>query len=134
MMNARNHPARNRATLPFALAVIGAISLSGCVTTNPQNPPGAGTPKPAPRLQRQAFSEPRVGGRWLDICLARGACREQQAIDAFCRQQGFQRAVSRRVRVAPFGHQTVRIGDQSVCTNVAGNCHRVVTVTCQRTI
>jgi hypothetical protein len=131
MMNTRNH--RARAALPFALALIGAIGLSGCKTTNSVNPPIGGTPQP-PRVQQQGFSQPRVGGRWLDVCFAHGACRERRAIDTFCRQQGFQRAVSRQVRAAPFGHQTVRIGDQSVCTNVAGNCHRVTFVTCQRTV
>lgn len=117
-----------------------AVGLSACVVRpGGYMPPGGGIVTPAPdpvaqQVQRRTFSEPRVGGRWLDVCYAHGGCRERQAVTAFCRQQGYQRAERHTARVAPFGHTSVRIGDQSLCRNVAGNCHRVVRVTCSRMV
>lgn len=134
MMNTRNHPARYRAALPFALALVGMIGLTGCITTKPGSSPGAGAPQPQRTVQQQRFGDPQVEGRWLDICFGHGSCREQQAVDTFCRQHGFQRAISRQSRVALFGHQTVRIGDRSRCNSLVGNCHRVISVVCQRIV
>ena len=121
----------------LAIALVAAVSLSACVI-DPSlmqggGGGGGGGGAPAPQVQQQTFGDPMVGGRWLDVCFAHGACREQQAVDAFCRQNGYQQAVGSQARVSAFGHENVRIGDNSVCTSIAGNCHRVISVTCRRT-
>lgn len=116
------------AAAAIAIALIGATALSACIEQS------GGSPTRPPQTQQRSFNNPQVGGRWLDVCFGQGSCRERQAIDTFCRQQGFQRAVNSQSRVAGIGHQTVRIGDQSVCTNILNNCHHVTRVTCARTV
>lgn len=115
-------------TAGLAVALFGAIGLSACIEQSGGSPP---TP---PRIQRQAFNNPQVGGRWLDVCFTQNSCREQQVIATFCHQQGFQRAENSQSRVTGIGQQTFRIGDQSVCTNILNNCHHVTRVTCVRTV
>lgn len=80
------------------------------------------------------FNDPRVGGRWVDVCYAHGGCREQQAANTFCTMQGYEKATTYSSRVSKLGHQNVRIGDNSICTSLAGNCHRFTKITCQKTI
>ncbi|MGF1624172.1 MAG: hypothetical protein ACFCVH_04760 [Alphaproteobacteria bacterium] len=120
-----------------ATAVIAAAVLGACVQLGPGtggSPQPIGAPAPQPQVQRQTYNDPQVGGRWLDVCLAHGACREQQAVDKFCQQNGFQRATAHQSRVTAFLQENVRIGDQTVCLSGVGNCHRVVAVTCERTV
>jgi len=87
---------------------------------------------PALRVSTRTFKNPKFQGKWLDMCLARGSCREQRAVDAFCRHQKYDRATSRSASKVVMMHQTIRIGDQSLCTNVANNCRRIGSVTCER--
>jgi hypothetical protein len=124
----------------FAVAVIATAGLGACIQLAPAPGTGGGspqpiaTPAPPPRVDSRTYNDPQVGGRWLDICLAHGSCREQQAVDRFCQEEGFQRATARQSRVTPFMQENVRIGDQSVCYSGVGNCHRVISVTCERTV
>ena len=90
-------------------------------------------PPPPPRVERRTFNEPRIGGRWLDRCFARRDCREQQTVNTFCRQQGYDRSIGHQSRMTPPLQTNFRIGDQSVCRHAVGICHRVTTVTCERT-
>ena len=122
-----------------AAAVIAAAVLGACVPIGPgpggsPQPIAGPAPQPQPQVQSQTFADPLVGGRWLDVCLAEGACREQQAVDTFCQQQGYQRSTAHQSRVTAFLQENVRIGDQTVCLSGVGNCHRVVSVTCERIV
>jgi hypothetical protein len=91
-------------------------------------------PAPQPQVQSATFNDPQAHGRWLDVCLAEGSCREQQAVDTFCQNEGYQRATAHQSRVTPFMQENARIGDGSLCLSGVGNCHRVTTVTCERTV
>ena len=124
------------------IAIVGAAAVAACVPNTGfypyPIPPGGGIVPPVeepepPRTESRTFNEPRVGGRWLDVCYAHGACREQRAVNTFCEQQGYQTATSHQSRMTPPLQTNVRIGDQSVCRAAIGNCHRVTTVTCERT-
>jgi len=127
----------------LVVAVVAAAGMLGaCITIpapgapgNPGNPDPAPQPAPAqPQVVERTFNDPKVGGRWVDLCYAEGSCREQQQIDLFCQQKGYDEAVSSHSRNTVLAQTNVRLGDQSVCRSTGfGNCHRVVTVTCQRT-
>ena len=51
-----------------------------------------GFAEPAAASQVRNFFAPEVGGARLDACLASGACG-RPAADAFCKEQGYDRAV-----------------------------------------
>jgi hypothetical protein len=116
-----------RVAAGLTIALLGATALSGCIAD-------AGPAPRPPQTQTRTFTDPQTGGRWLDVCYGHGSCREQQAINAYCQQQGFQRAQNAQSRVTPFGQQNMRIGDRSMCNSLVGNCHRVISVTCSRTV
>ena len=93
----------------------------------PLPPPAA----PPPRAVRtKVFNDPKVGGRWLDLCYAHGGCRTQQALNAFCRLQGYRTGSNQRHEKSKVGHVSVRIGDDSKCTSTPWSCHRITRVTC----
>ncbi|MCA8908527.1 MAG: hypothetical protein KDA49_05415 [Rhodospirillaceae bacterium] len=123
----------------FAAAMVVATGMLGAcvVVPNPNIPgptPGPGITEPVPpQVQTRTFNDPRVGGRWVDLCYAQGSCRQQQQIDAFCQQQGYDRGISSYSRNTVIFQTNVRLGDQSVCRSTGvGNCHRVASVTCER--
>lgn len=121
----------------LAVALVAATSMLGACITMPQpgNPGGGGGTTPQPQVQTRTFNDPQVGGRFVDLCYAEGACRQQQQIDTFCQQQGYDQAISSYSRNTVIFQTNVRLGDQSVCRSTGvGNCHRVATVTCQRTV
>ena len=131
------------ATLVATTGLLGACIAMPGLPGNPGNPGGPGGPgfigappvDPQPQVQTRTFNDPQVGGRWLDLCYAHGACRQQQQIDTFCQQQGYDNAVSSYSRNTVVLQTNVRLGDQSVCRSAGvGNCHRVASVTCQRTV
>lgn len=123
----------------LAIAMVAATGMLGACITMPQpggNPGGGGGGgAPTPQVQTRTFNDPQVGGRFVDLCYAEGSCRQQQQIDAFCQQQGYDEAISSYSRNTVIFQTNVRLGDQSVCRSTGvGNCHRVATVTCQRTV
>ena len=122
----------------LAVALVAATSMLGACITMPQpggNPGGGGAPPAQPQVQTRTFNDPQVGGRWVDLCYAEGSCRQQQQIDTFCQQQGYDSAISSYSRNTVILQTNVRLGDQSVCrSGGVGNCHRIATVTCQRTV
>lgn len=128
----------------IAIALVAATgSLGACIAMPMPNTPGIGAPPPAPvpapqpqpQVQTRTFNDPQVGGRWVDLCYAHGSCRQQQQIDTFCQQQGYDQAVASYSRNTVILQTNVRLGDQSVCrSSGVGNCHRVASVTCERTV
>ncbi len=122
----------------LTLAMVAATGMLGaCITMPPPggNPGGGGPGEPPPpQVQTRTFNDPQVGGRWVDLCYAEGSCRQQRQIDLFCQQQGYDQGISSYSRNTVIGQTNVRLGDQSVCRSTGfGNCHRVATITCQRT-
>ena len=130
---------RRKAAVAAVIAATGmlgaCISMPGPVP-GPGDPDAGGGPPPTqPQVQTRTFNDPMVGGRWVDLCYAEGSCRQQQQIDTFCQQQGYDQAVSSYSRNTVVLQTNVRLGDQSVCRSAGvGNCHRVASVTCQRTV
>jgi hypothetical protein len=105
-------------------------------------PGNSGTPgdpvaalPPAPQVdQTRNFIDPKVGGHFVDLCYAEGSCREQQQLETFCQQQGYDVAISSYSRNTVIAQTNVRLGDESVCGSTGfGDCHRVASVTCRRT-
>ncbi len=90
-------------------------------------------PPPAAKIQRHTFNDPKLAGYWLDSCARhRGDCRTHEVIHEYCRQKGFDKAVKSHAVAFPFLHQSMRIRDNSVCTNAAGICRRMSSITCER--
>ncbi|MDZ7668750.1 MAG: MAC/perforin domain-containing protein [Gammaproteobacteria bacterium] len=92
-------------------------------------PPPAAKPPPKP-VRTKVFRDPKVAKRWLDLCYAKGSCRTQQAVNAFCRLKGYARATYHNSAKVKLGHTNVRIGDGSKCRAIGRKCHRIIAVTC----
>ncbi len=106
------------------------------ISTVSMLPEVAPLPSPEParprRVRTKVFTDPDVGGRWLDLCWKHGTCRTQQALNAYCRMKGYPGGGSKhRHENMGLGQVSSRIGDGSLCTSTGfGNCRRITRVTC----
>lgn len=118
-----------RAVVAYLEANTTALSTESMLPDVAPLPP---PPRPRPRpVRTKVFTDPKVGGRWLDLCFAHGSCRTQQALNAFCRKEGYRTGSRPSNESSPLGHVNARIGDNSICTSTGfGNCHRITRVTC----
>jgi hypothetical protein len=118
-----------RAVVAYLESNTTALSSDSMLPKVEPLPPPA--PPPPRQVRTKVFKDPLVGGRWLDLCYAHGGCRTQQALNAFCRLQGYKTGSRQRNNKSKLGHVNVRIGDNSKCTsNGLGNCRRITQVTC----
>jgi hypothetical protein len=84
-----------------------------------------------PNRQTQTFGEPAYGGARLDACYEWGQRCGQDAATAWCKTQGFTRAID---------FQTETVGDRHIVTKLIGTqvecrepfCASFVYITCER--
>lgn len=118
-----------RAVVAYLEANTTALSTASLLPeVAPLPPPAVRSPAP-PRTR--VFNDPKVGGRWLDLCYAHGSCRTQRALNKFCRMEGYSTGSKHSSEKSTVGHVSVRIGDDSTCTSTPWTCHRITRVTCR---
>ncbi len=122
-------------TFKSALATTGAIAARSALALAVATVTiGVSIADADAKTKSKIYNNPKVGGRWLDLCYAQGSCRTQQAVNAYCRQRGYDKAGAYKYSKSKIGHKNARIGDNSTCLAIGRKCHRITKVQCYKTI